>query len=278
MSEVIRRLEEIAGVEIGGRREPRKPFPDALTERTAVNVTSHWVTEIRAGRYGGRRTLIRADLSKSDPNDPSKKDRLYRRIATEGVSLRTYVAEPGLTHAYATNHLVEDIATNLHLRDGDIRQLLRAMRADAVFGYTQDNEFNQIFIRVANEYLWAHTEKVRPSKRYPVLVEINERWDRQSPVTFYQQMYSELTGSTTRIRGFVPYELEAMKLFYEGRTLRGRSEPTRFDSEIFKYVSREETASLAEDVRNQTGVLIDESTVLKHRNALVYGKPTTGLF
>lgn len=278
MSDSIERVEEIVGVPIGQTRDPSLPFYQAIDERGLTKPHVHWVSEVRHGRTRGRQFLIKLELGITDPNDPSKKDGLYGRVATEGVSIRTY-SDGEYAHRYSSDGFVENIAQNLSLEGDDVRQFLAAMRTDLVFGPNSTNdEFNNFFIIVAQEYLRANTEALFPSRRKPGLIRLNEEWDRRSPLTFYRNFYSDMGGSTKRLGGWVPYEVAIMKRFYEDRLIRGSSRPTLFDERTFKCRRVKDLMELAGEVRTETGIIIDEDVVLKHRNALVYGKANSGLF
>lgn len=277
MSEAIQRIEKITGVPIGNLRDPLAPIYDAIQEKGLLKPHISWVSELRYGGTLGRQKLIKWELDLTDPNDPSKKDRLYRKVATEGVSNRTYSNEPAYMPRYASDGFVEHIAENLKLKGDDIRAFLAAMRADLVFG-SNTSEHNNFFIHVAEAYLRANTEGLFPSRRKEALVSFNEDWDRQSPLTFYQKFYSTMGGSTRRLAGWIPYEIEVFQRFYEARTLSGKVPPTQFDERVLICQNIEVTGRLAKEVRDATNIAINYDLVVKHRNALVYGKPTSGLF
>lgn len=280
MSEAVQRLEKIAGASIGKSNEARKPFLDSLASKTSVIPDSNWVNRVRNGCQSGYGLLIKVELDLADKTSSFKKDELYERIAAKGINTRVHSQIMGFEHRYASGHLVDDIAESLKLTGADVRQFLRAMRVDLAFGDDTDDNLNTFFVNVAEEYLWANTEALKPSARYKFFVDFNDNWDRKSPHpirTFYQALYADYHKSSRRIGSFVPYELDVMRFFY-GLRVANETSPTLFDQRTYECDTLERNLSLVEDVRIKTGILIDDDIVVKHRNALVYGQPVSGRF
>lgn len=277
MAEPFKRIEAITRVPIGKLNGPSASIYKAIESQGLPLPHREWVSQLRSGRSLGRQQLIRMELGSADHTDLSKKDKLYRRIATEGVFIRTFSDEQAYIPRYSSNGLVEAIADNLGFEGGHLRYFLAAMRADLVFGYTE-SEHDTFFLETAEAFLYANTEGKYPSRRKDGLVRMNEEWDRRSPLTFYKALYSSLGGGTKGLAAWVPYEIAGFQRFYDSRTLKRKASPTPFDQRVFEVRNSESAGNLVRDIREQTDIRVNTDTIVVHRNALVYGQPTSGLF
>ena len=71
-----------------------------------------------------------------------------------------------------------------------------------------------------------------------------------------------------------PYDLAIMQKFYGDRLVVGEL-PTAFDREVIKIEGEKDAKEFAKKVAKKTGITVNKTVLLIHRNALVYGKPTS---
>lgn len=269
----IEKIETILGCHLGQQGEPVS-FLNSVTGILPTKPSRSWIHRVRTGKTKGGGLLQALNLALAEGS--SKKDNLYREIASEAVRIRIY-GTGQYSNRYLSDHYTEEVAEGLIFHLKDVQRCIRAMRIDLVYGDRMNVVFTQFFIGVASKYFHDNVESVPPSKRGVAVVKLSEIWDYRSPTTFYRNMYELMRESTRSIGGWVPYEMEAMKCFYDER-IRSNASPTDFDDKVLRLRKDTDFRDLITEIGQNTGIPVDSNVLFNHRNALVYGNPDTGIF
>lgn len=270
-SEIERKL----GVAVGQKRVI-KPMLEAF-EAKGVVVHRNFVADLREGRKSGEKTKWR--LESAEVSDASKKNQFYNTICKRALELRTYNQDRHRAHLFKSDRYVEDIARTEGLETWVLELLIRAMRTDMALAQASSPniELEEFFKRVAETYLSAK-QAVPPSKQEPPFPALDEAWDHQTMADFYKKFY----GIVPRrgIGTWVPYEMEALSLFYSQQA--GLGNPlTPFDRSVLEFHKGKgdvpgegyKDARLAQEVRDATGIEVNYQVVERHRNLLSYSAP-----
>lgn len=268
------RIETIVGCPVGQPGEPVGSFSDSVTKILPTKPSRSWIHRARTEKSNCGGLLQALNLALTEGS--SKKDKLYREIASEAVRIRVY-GRGHYSSRYFSDHYTEEVAEGLKLDSNDVRRCMRAMRIDLVYGDRMGVTFTQFFVGVASEYFHDNVGSIPPSKRGAAVVKLSEIWDFRSPATFYRNMYELIGKSVRSIGGWVPYEMEAMELFY-GERIRPKVSPTDFDGKVLRLRKDTHFRDLITEISQNTGIPVDSNVLLNHRNALVYGNPDTGIF
>ncbi len=245
-----------------------------LIRDKGVVVSPATVEEIRFGEegYNIRRRVECAGVLASD--DASKKNALYRQIASQGVDIRQ--PQETVTHRFDSYGFTEGLAEAVSLPLEFLRKLLMVMRME--LSYTDktepDEETRSFFIDAAGQFLNAYTIPLsRTSLFHP---SIKAAWDGATIEGFYQVLYSQRRNGTS-LGTLVPYEMEAMDFFYKRQIQRG-SHLTNFDRLLlnFKATSGHD-ADVNKKIGEEIGIRCEKFHTWIHLNALLYGAPSPNL-
>ncbi|MDO8429585.1 MAG: hypothetical protein Q7S88_03060 [Candidatus Daviesbacteria bacterium] len=274
MSRKIEAIEEMAGVALGNVGESSQPFLKALGSKGLPIPNSKWPYKARVGLTEGTRHFHAVSIVAAKGQNSRKKDDLYHRIATEATLLRTY-GNGVYSKRYESGGYLAEVAKNLTLGIGVVRECIQAMRVDLVFGFQDDHqtEDSPFFGEIVEQFLRANTTSpIAPSFRPNLAVRLDMEWDRKSPVTFYQKVFEILGKGSNAIRTWMPYEAEAMQHYYNSRIKTG-SLTTPFDLEVRDLKNRRQMIDLGKRLTDKTSIYVLPRIINVHRNALVYGDP-----
>lgn len=273
-------IEQKLGV-TAGPKGVRKPMLEAIEAR-GVKVHPNFVADLREGRRSGAKTLRR--LESAEVTDASKKNQFFADVCARALNLRTYNQDRHRAHLFKSDGYVEEIARTQQpvLETWIMELLVRAMRTDMSLTQTgtPNIELEEAFKRIAETYLRAKQD-MPPSKLQRdagPFIALDESWDHQTMEDFYKKFYEHVPRRG--IGTWVPYEMEALSLFYTQQLTAG-SPLTPFDRSILEFHKgksdvpgeRYKDARLAQQVRDATGIEVNYQVVERHRNLLSYGAP-----
>lgn len=273
-------IEQKLGV-TAGPRGVRKPMLEAI-EAKGVTVHPNFVADLREGRKSGAKTLRR--LESAEVTDASKKDQFFADVCARALALRTHNQDRQRAHLFKSDGYVEEIARTQQppLKTWVMELLVRAMRTDMLLTQTAtpNTELEKAFKRIAETYLKAK-QGMPPSKlqrEAGPFIALDESWDHQTMEDFYRKFYEHIPRRG--IGTWVPYEMEALSLFYTQQLVAG-SPLTPFDKSVLEFHKGKSDVSgkkykdalLAQQVRNVTGIGVNYQVIERHRNLLTYGTP-----
>lgn len=273
-------IEQKLGVTTGPRGV-RKPMLEAI-EAKGIQVNPNFVADLREGRKSGAKTLRR--LESTEVTDASKKNQFYADACARALDLRTHNQDRHRAHLFKSDGYVEEIARTRQpaLETWVMELLARAMRTDMVLtqAVTPNRELEEAFRRIAETYLKAKQD-MPPSKLQRdsgPFIALDQNWDHQTMKDFYKKFYQHVPRRG--IGTWVPYEMEALSLFYL-QQLGAGSPLTPFDGSVLEFHkgrsdvqgTRYKDAQLAQQVRGATGIEVNYQVVERHRNLLTYGSP-----
>lgn len=275
MKSKIEAIEGMAGVPIGKMGDPRQPILKGLEDNSLPTPNPNWVWKARAGRTEGTRFFNTLNQAVFTGQSSGKKDVLYHRVADKAVSLRTN-GDGVYAGRYAVEGYFAEVSGNLRFSLNSLKRCIRAMRVDLVYGYKPDKgeEFSSVFQEVVEDFITGNTEAIPPSLRPKLAVELDEKWDRQSPVTFYRTLYQLLSPGSRAIAIWIPYEVKVQQHRYHSRIIAGSTPLTPFDEGVAGLKNRAEMGDFAKKVTQETGIFLEPHVVNTHRNALLYSHPT----
>lgn len=267
-------IEELVGVPLGELGESVKPFLKALGEQSLPAPSPSWIRQARGGKIEARRYFNLLSLTLAQGESPHKKDELYKEI-TDKVVLARSRGNGVYSGRFTTQEYLARGSTSLNLGVATIRKLIRAMRFDLVFGYdvNQQSSLTQFFLGVTEEFLNANIDSLPPSLRPEMAVDLNMKWDKESPQTFYRELYQKMGRHSSAIKIWMPYEAAVMQYYYTGRIELG-SPRSDFDAGVMALRTGRDITNFARRATQETGIYLDRSVIFYHRNAIVYGQPT----
>lgn len=204
-----------------------------------------------------------------EENDPVNKLVFLEGMVEKGLSLRK--PQQVLGHRYDSKGLTESVARQMDMRPQTLRQVIRMMRAVFAFEEAVYPQTTPMFRESAEAFFTAYTDPDlnTPSQIKPKIEKFDSVWDG-TIASFYRNMYRIL--SMTEIACFFAHELD----FFEKRLRlqRDSRELAFFDRRVLtSYMHnglvRAESANLKED----TGVPVDEHSITALRKILLYGLP-----
>lgn len=251
---------------IGERGQSRTAAQAALAE-WGVPVQIGSIPSFRNKRhdYDGNRTMARLDYS------------LFKKIGAANAKIEHYL-DIGQTgedlkkpqkirpHRLSGEGLAKSIAEQLGLSGIEFSRQLRAIRLDicASERMEPDQRVVLMFLDMANEYINAHTKPANADVNKRVKA-ISENWDSLTIGDFYRTFYRETYGSGISTLG--PYETGFIRDYYQ--MLRGeQSRLSPFDRYALEAMITGQASKYAEDLRNWTGIPIDDSIIYSHVGVL----------
>ncbi len=273
-------IEQKLGVTTGSRGV-RKPMLDAIRAK-GIEVHPNFVADLREKRKSGSKTLRR--IESSEVVDASRKNQFYNIVCSRALGFRTYNQDRHRAHLFKSDGYVEEIARTQEpsLETWVMELLVRAMRTDMVLTqiHTPNQELEEVFKRIAETYLKAKRD-MPPSKLQRdagPFIALDEAWDHHTMADFYRKFYAHVPRRG--IGTWVPYEMEALSLFYSKQMGLG-NRLTPFDRSILEFHKgksdvpgeRYKDAQLAQQVKEETGIKVNYQVVERQRNLLVYGVP-----
>lgn len=250
---------EIAGVFLGEKGQPRSTGTEALLARGVV-VHPITVSRLRMGDTNGHKIAERLTCAGVLTDGSAQaKNRFCMQLT--GC---------GLTEGFDSAGYTEKIALSLQEDAQVVRRAIRAMRADFVYeSVSAESDLSELFLNAYDRCLSRYQDR-RSYLWQKTIKDFEARWNHQSILDFYQILYQ---GSVRRRIGFwTPYEMEALHRFYTGQALAGNPLTQLDRVMLLSYARGELSSALVEQVRDQTGIPIDEHVVYVHRNLLVYGR------
>lgn len=258
---------ELAGIPIGDRGDSLEKYTRTIAS-FGVNIRPDSLSRLRRGVRSGTFTEEQL-LLRQTTLCASLKNQLYGAIASNGMELREFQASK--PKRYLSTGFTELIAQEIGFPVQDIRNCLRAMRADLIIFSTElpDAALLQLFIPTAHSYLDAYS--FPPScngakdKRA-----IDEKWNRGSIADFYRLLYEK--PAPRMIGTWAPYETAVFEEFYRLRELDNVLTPLdRIVQTGYIVVGRND--DLVEDLRRMTATDFNADALTAHANALVFGLP-----
>lgn len=255
---------EIAGVFLGEKGQPRSIGAEALLERGVV-VHPITVSRLRMGDTNGHKIAERlACAGVLEAGSAPAKNRFCMQLTA-----------CGLTEGFDSAGYTKQVALSLQEDAQVVRRAIRAMRADFVYeSVSAESDLSGLFMEVYDRCLSRYQD--RRSYRWPKTIkDLEANWNHQSVLDFYKILYQ---GSARKRIGFwTPHEMEALHVFYTRQALAG-SPLTHLDRVILlSYAKGELSSATVGNVRDKTGIPIDDHVVCVHRNLLVDGCTTSTL-
>jgi len=275
-SEIEQKLEVTVGP-----KGVRKPMHEAF-EAKGIKVHRNFVADLREGRISGAKTLRRLEFA--EVTDASKKNQFNADACAIALALRTHNQDRHRAHLFKSDGYVEEIARTRQptLETYVMELVVRAMRTDMVLtqSVTHNEALEKVFRRIAETYLKAKQDM--PPSKYKrdsgPFIALDQDWDHQTMGDFYKKFYQHVPRRG--IGTWVPYEMEALSLFYSQQL--GVGNPlTPFDRSVLEFHKgrsdvpgvRYKDAQLAQQARDATGIEVNYQVVERHRNLLAYGSP-----
>lgn len=261
----------------------RKPTLEAI-EAKGITVHPNFVADLREGRKSGTKTLRR--LESAEVTDASKKNQFFADVCVRALGSRTYNQDRHRAHLFKSDGYVEGLAITQQppLETWVMELLVRSMRTDMSLTQadTPNRELEGVFKKMAETYLKAKQD-MPPSKLQRdagPFIALDQSWDHQTMEDFYRKFYEHVPRRG--IGTWVPYEMESLSLFYTQQLAAG-SPLTPLDRSVLEFHKgksdvpgeRYKDASLAQQVRDATGIEVNYQVIERHRNLLVYGTPVT---
>lgn len=259
----------LAGVSIGDKGDELPGYLGELAKR-GVSLYPETLSRIRGGFISGSLTTQQLLLHQAKAAENiGLKTGLYLDILSIGLENRSHqTLYPG---RYLSNGFTQAIAEQLEFSEGNIRGILRAMRADLVL-YCGDNHQPELvghFVLRAEDYLLAYA--IPPStKGADGKVDMLNNWERDSVLDFYKRLYS--LAARRAIGTWVPYEIEVFSHFYQLQQDGGWLTP--LDRLVFEgYVANSTNNGLIASIREKTATDFNSDSLIAYANALSFGKP-----
>lgn len=268
------RRTSLAGVFIGDKNDKLKIFLEELAKRGAP-IYETTLSRIRGGDISGSvvtQQLLLGEVLKT--GNPQLKCKLFSDIADTAEEMRYH--QSGNSPRYLSEGFTKAVAADLDFSDGNVRNCLRAMRADLLLyciGKSATPDLIVHFVQIAESYLRAYSSP--PSdKGAKHKIDIDNHWNRTSVVDFYRRIYG-IRGPRT-IGTWVPYEVEIFSQFYKLQSDVGWLTP--LDKLILDaYRVRGQNDGLVTFVKEKTLIDYNQDALTAHANALAFGSPVNPL-
>lgn len=264
-------IEQKLGVTTGEKGK-RKPMLAAF-ETKGVPVHPNFVADLREGRRSGERTNWR--LESAQVTDSSKKNLFDSSVCLKALELRTFNIDRHRAHLFNANGFLAELANLFNVDLPTMEILVRAMRTDMAMtqAASPNDGLDKAFKRLAETYLKAKQD-MPPSKLQRdagPYIAVDENWNHQTMEDFYRKFYEHVPRRS--IGTWVPYEMEALSLFY-GQQIEVGNALTPFDRlSLEAHIKGTGDAMAVEQIRQATGIEVNYQVLEKQRNLLVYGTP-----
>jgi len=259
----------LAGVPIGDKGDELPRYLEEL-QRRGVSLYPETLSRIRGGFISGSLTtqqLLLHEAKAAENTEP--KTGLYLGIAKSGLENRS--TQAFYPARYLSAGFTQAIAEQSEFSVGNIRGILRAMRADLVLycGHNHQPELVDHFVLRAEDYLLAYV--IPPStKGANGKADMLNNWERGSVLDFYKRLYS--LAARRAIGTWVPYEIEVFSHFYQLQQTGGWLTP--LDYLVFEgYVTNSTNNALMSWIREKTATDFNNDSLVVHASALSFGKP-----
>ncbi len=263
----IHDIEQRIGIPITDKRIPGGDVVE-LMKGVGVHIGRDAIYNVRSGRKSGNRIAAKFEMKELLGGTTSKKDNLYFDIARAGMDVRT----SNRRGHYSVQNFASGIANLLGISEADVNRCLRTMRTEMAFSSTRGEvpQLLDYFCELADKYFTEYGEGYVSS---PNVGHIDTVWDRESVSGFYSA-FGERVAAPHALRTWMPYEIDALRQFYQQR-IEGGSHLSALDNETLeKNIKGNPLIPMIASIRQETGVPYDQVTHFTHTNALLFGQPT----